>query len=200
MLHSYLKGAKLRAYLSQPDCPPALHECKALLDQAYGVHGTQNTAVDPLEEVIRPSDRARAVNVPPELRELVPQSKTVLRAHLRHAGVVYSRSSTNIGNSQILFYPCGDRSLSPIPGVIQHIYEVEGCMAFAVQRRRTSAADVFAAYPHFPAKLYSTQLMENLEHVKVSWVMSHYASWAVSPREVVVLSLCQVCTPAALKF
>lgn len=75
-------------------------------------------------------------------------------------------------------------------------------MAFAVQRQRQStlAADVFAAYPHFPAKLYSTQLIENLEHVKIPWVMSHYASWIVSPREVVVLSLCQVCSPVALSF
>ena len=75
-------------------------------------------------------------------------------------------------------------------------------MAFAVQRQRQStlAADVFAAYPHFPAKLYSTQLIENLEHVKIPWVMSHYASWVVSPREVVVLSLCQVCSPVALSF
>ena len=45
-----------------------IHECKALLNQAYGVHDTENTAIDLLEEVIWPSDRARAVNVPPELQ------------------------------------------------------------------------------------------------------------------------------------
>ncbi|KIM53743.1 hypothetical protein SCLCIDRAFT_138348, partial [Scleroderma citrinum Foug A] len=32
MLHSYLKGAKLHAWLSRPDCPPAIQECKVLLD------------------------------------------------------------------------------------------------------------------------------------------------------------------------
>ncbi|KIJ65075.1 hypothetical protein HYDPIDRAFT_50134, partial [Hydnomerulius pinastri MD-312] len=35
MLQSYLKGAKLCAWLSRPNCPPAIRECKILLDRAY---------------------------------------------------------------------------------------------------------------------------------------------------------------------
>ncbi|KIJ64132.1 hypothetical protein HYDPIDRAFT_91279, partial [Hydnomerulius pinastri MD-312] len=35
MLQSYLKAAKLRAWLSHPQCPQAVQECKVLLDQAY---------------------------------------------------------------------------------------------------------------------------------------------------------------------
>ncbi|KIK17456.1 hypothetical protein PISMIDRAFT_71177, partial [Pisolithus microcarpus 441] len=35
MLHSYLKGAKLRAWLSRLDCPPAIQECKIILNRAY---------------------------------------------------------------------------------------------------------------------------------------------------------------------
>ncbi|KIJ59119.1 hypothetical protein HYDPIDRAFT_76818, partial [Hydnomerulius pinastri MD-312] len=39
MLQSYIKGAKLRAWLSRPECPPAVQECKVLLDRAYGTKG-----------------------------------------------------------------------------------------------------------------------------------------------------------------
>ena len=77
---------------------------------------------------------ARATNVPPDLGEFVCLCRTVLRAHLRHAGVVFSRSSTNVGNSQIMFYPSGDQSLQAVPGLIKYIFEGDdGSMAFAVQ-------------------------------------------------------------------
>ncbi|KIO01266.1 hypothetical protein M404DRAFT_107108, partial [Pisolithus tinctorius Marx 270] len=32
MLHSYLRGAHLHSWLSHPDCPNAVQECKVLLD------------------------------------------------------------------------------------------------------------------------------------------------------------------------
>ncbi|KIK20354.1 hypothetical protein PISMIDRAFT_51162, partial [Pisolithus microcarpus 441] len=32
MMQSYLKAAKLRGWLSRPQCPPAIRECKILLD------------------------------------------------------------------------------------------------------------------------------------------------------------------------
>ncbi|KIN95463.1 hypothetical protein M404DRAFT_165615, partial [Pisolithus tinctorius Marx 270] len=32
MIQSYLKAGRLRSWLSQPRCPPAIHECKLLLD------------------------------------------------------------------------------------------------------------------------------------------------------------------------
>jgi len=196
MLCSYLKGTKLHAWLSWPDCPQAVKECKVLLDQAYGVNGNDTTIIDPLEEYVRPLDTARATNVPPDLGEFVCLCRTVLRAHLRHAGVVFSRSSTNVGNSQIMFYPSGDQSLQAVPGLIKYIFEGDdGSMAFAVQwqeaLRRNGEGDPFAAYPHFPAKLYSAQASEKLEKVKILWVVSHYACWAIS-EEVVVLSLCHV--------
>ena len=35
MLQSYLRGAKLHSWLSHPDCPTAICECKVLFDLAY---------------------------------------------------------------------------------------------------------------------------------------------------------------------
>lgn len=194
MFCSFLKGAKLCAWLSQPDCPSAVKECKVLLDRAYGAH---NEHVDPFEDNIQPPDGAKRTNVPPDLCKLIGQHTTILCAHLRHTGITYSRSSTNLGNSQVLFYPNGNRSLAGVPGIIKYIYEVEGAMMFAVQRRamfpgNTNKFDAFWAYPHFPAKLYPARIAEELEPVKMSWIIGHYASWLVSPDELVVLSLCRV--------
>ncbi|KAI6101986.1 hypothetical protein EDD16DRAFT_1495134 [Pisolithus croceorrhizus] len=165
MFQSFLKGAKLRGWMSRSDCPPIIHECKVLLDRAY-------STLDKIDNDV------------------------ILRARLKHVpGVYYCRSSTHIGNSLILFYSQGNWSLSPVPGSIKYIYESEGSWHFAVQRQRSLATigtDPYAAYPHFPAKLYSSALEEKLESVRVSWVISHFAQWAVSHEHVVVLSLCKV--------
>ena len=48
-------------------------------------------------------------------------------------GVVYSHTSTDIGNSLIFFYPQGNRLLKPIPGSIKYIYEDEDSYTFAMQ-------------------------------------------------------------------
>lgn len=196
MLRSFLKGAKLRAWLSRPQCPPAVQECKILLDRAYSIRADP---FDPLDDIVPIPDAATVIPAPVDLQPLTNQCKAVLRAHVKHGGVVYSRSSTHVGNSLILFYPLGNRSSMPIPGSIKYIYKVDDSLAFAVQRQCTLAAtesrnDIFAAHPHFPAKLYSSTLARNLEHVKISWVLGHYARWAVSDSQVVVLSLCRVRT------
>ena len=45
-----------------------------------------------------------------------------LYARLKQEGVIYSTSKTHKGNSQIFFYPDGDRTLAPVVGFIQYIY------------------------------------------------------------------------------
>ena len=59
--------------------------------------------------------------------------------------------------------------------------------------------DPFAAYPHFPARMYLSTLEVKLEHVKISWVVSHYARWTVSDA-VVVLSLSWVSSTCFLTY
>jgi hypothetical protein len=54
--------------------------------------------------------------------------------------------------------------------------------------------DPFQLYPHFPAKLYSSQLDTKLESIKVDWVVTHFARWTPSPDLAVVLSLSRVST------
>ena len=198
MLHSYLKGAKLRAWVSRPDCPTTIRECKILLDRAYRSQETsEKTNAD---GIILPNltDNPRAVLLPDDLQRLIGQRRGVLRANVKHStGVFYSRSSTHLGNLLIFFYPRGNHSLPPVPGSIKYIYQDGGSFLFVVQRQRplsreSKVAHAFSAYPHFPAKVYSSDLEDILESVNCSWVSSHYARWALSPDAVVVLSLCKV--------
>ncbi|KIN97523.1 hypothetical protein M404DRAFT_114097, partial [Pisolithus tinctorius Marx 270] len=106
---------------------------------------------------------------------------------------VYSRFSTHDGNSLILFYPKGDYKCSPVPGTIKYIYGRDGVFVFAVLRYsllpHATESDPFAAYPHFPAKSYSSALSNHLETVESSWVVSHFARWAVADDRIIVLSL-----------
>lgn len=193
MLRSYLKGSKLRAWLSRPDCPPAIKEVKVILDLAYGIDDKRNSSIDDDPYV---TDTARTTTVPEDLHELTGERKTVIRAHLNHAGVLYSEVSTNAGNSQIIFYPNGNHSASPIPGIIKYIFEQDGTMLLAVQRRyQSSGCSIFSSYPHFPAKVYQTRPASKLEKVKISWIVGHYASWPVSLEQVIILSLSRVSLP-----
>ena len=198
MLQSYLKGAKLRSWLSRPDCPTAIRECKILLDKAYCFpNGNPDITHDGLVVKTEPS---RETKVPYELRNVVGRQTAVLRAHVKDkTGVIYSRASTHLGNSLIFFYPQGDRSSKPVPGSIKYIYEEDDSFVFAVRRQlpllsvgAETSSDPFSAYPHFPARLYSAMLQENLECVRFSWVVGHYARWAVSDDRVVVLNLSRV--------
>ena len=201
MPHSYLKGAKLHAWLSCPDCPPTIQECKVILDQVYNTHTHSYALPSDLNDIdsfddVRVPETWNATYVPEDLQKLIHQRKAVLRTHVKTAGgVVYSRCSTHLGNSLILFYPNGNWTSPAVPGCIIYIYKHEGSLHFAVQRQGVLAPntpDPFAAYPHFPARMYLSTLEVKLEHVKISWVVSHYAQWTVSKDAVVMLSLSQV--------
>ncbi|KAL4062084.1 hypothetical protein V8B97DRAFT_2026924 [Scleroderma yunnanense] len=190
MLHSYLKGAKLHALLSCPDCPPTIQECKILLDQIYHTHTHDHALLLDLHDIdsfnnVRVPEIWNVTYVPQDLQELIHQHKAVLCTHVKTmGGVVYSQCSTHLGNSQIFFYPNGNQALPAVPGLTPHC--------------SVETADPFAAYPHFPAKMYSSTLEAKLECVKMSWVISHHAQWAVPKDAVVVLSLCQRDLPTIL--
>ena len=200
MMHSYLKGAKLHAWLSRPDCPPTVKECKVLFDRAYHAHGLLSSDLDDIDafDDVRTPETSNVTQIPEDLENLIHRRKVVLHARVKSSqGIVYSRCTTHLGNSLILFHPNGNRASTAIPGSIAYIYEEEGSLHFAVRRQcalPTSTADPFSAYPHFPARMFSSTLETKLERVKISWVLGHYARWSYLEDTVVVLSLCRVCS------
>ena len=82
--------------------------------------------------------------------------KIHLQARLKQDGVIYSTFKTHGGNSQIFFYPNGDRMPAPVAGFIQYIYS-EGTKLnktlLAVKHAVTvdeSITDPFAKHMHWP--------------------------------------------------
>lgn len=202
MLESFLKGGKLRRCLSNPSCPPIIKKMKQFFDRSYTRHiddtlGTWND--DPsLDDACEDTSLRKAKKlsqIPEELRPLTRNGMSQLRARVHHNGYIFSTSSTHLGNSLVYFYPGGNRQSSPVPASIKHIFTREGSILYAVQRQLNvpeGTLDPFKAYPHFPAKLYSTQLGQSIEAVNPEWVMCHYARCDITESTAVVLALSQV--------
>jgi hypothetical protein len=91
-------------------------------------------AEDPMNDTIMVSDCAATSAVPEDLYTLIRRQMAVLHATLKFKGVIYSKASTHMGNSQIFFYPHGDCLLTPVPANIKYIYgTLTGELLFAVQ-------------------------------------------------------------------
>jgi len=192
LLQSFLKAAKLKRWLAKPDCPLVMKECKQLFDKIYSPKKSDTDAIATEDD-----DIIEPVSAPAELHTFLKGPKQVMMpARAQHNGVMYSTAKTHLGNSLIQFYPRGDTMSPPIPGSIKHIYRDGANTYLAVQRQlpaNNAITDPFAHYPYFPAKIYSSQLSQTLELVKLSWIFSHYARWSFTPDYAVVLSLNRVC-------
>ena len=193
VLKAFVQASRLRGWLARKGHSPALQSCRDLLEKAFGRRSSSHLTTGSRSEVTTPSD----------LRVLIHSEKARLRAHATFLNVVYSRSSTHVGNSLVEYYPCGEREKASEIGSIKYIYERNGGLRFAVQHQLPvtddSIVDPFKSYyPDFPAALYSSRLGETLEEVNPEWVLGHYARWQWHSDLCVVLHLSKVCISALL--
>ncbi|KIJ42592.1 hypothetical protein M422DRAFT_171020 [Sphaerobolus stellatus SS14] len=187
ILQTFTRGTSLRRWLGRPETHSALRECKELFEKIFKGKSEQ--------EFIHPHQESnkRETRFPFNLQLATQHSHGTL--HGWHHGaykVTYSRASTHLGNSLILFYPRGNRDVDYVPASIKYIFSVGSKVQFAAHRHLEAAGDFvdpFSIYPHFPAKLYSTILKENLEIIEVDWVFSHFARYNFTSDLVVVLPL-----------
>jgi hypothetical protein len=186
-----MHAGKLKRWLASSDCPYLLTLLRQSFDRAYGVKPTGDD-ISP-DDVAEPPD----VSSPDDLRSATKQPRVGLRARMWHNGTLYSRSSTHVGNSLVLYHVDGDESSELVPGSIKYIYRPrQSSFTFAVQRQLPVAAstlDPFRHYPDFPAKLHSSRLRDELELVKPEWVVAHFARWKMTDDHTVVLPLFRVC-------
>ncbi|KAF7330467.1 hypothetical protein MVEN_02485900 [Mycena venus] len=112
------------------------------------------------------------------------------RAHYTYQGVNFSRASTHLGNSLILYRP--SIKADPIAGSIEKIV-TRGDDTFFVVRRQAplppDSFDPFLRYPHFPAKSYSSQMDDATDTIISSLVVSHCARFEYSNNRLVILNL-----------
>ncbi|KZT11808.1 uncharacterized protein LAESUDRAFT_641501, partial [Laetiporus sulphureus 93-53] len=115
------------------------------------------------------------------------------RLHVNH--IIFARARTHISNSLVMFYPHGNRSSPTIAGSIEHIYIIDGHPRFTVRRYLPAVLngpDPFTRWFNFPARTWSTERSQTLEKVKVQWVLSQFAEYAIFKDHVIVLELNQV--------
>lgn len=115
-------------------------------------------------------------------------------ARMRHAGVLYTRASTHVGNSLVLYHRAGDRSTEEIPASIQRIHQCGTNFKCFVKRHKKvsiaqAARDPFKYYKYFDASLYSSALQEGMEEIEADWIKCHFARYPWSESQVVVVSL-----------
>ncbi|KAJ7441261.1 hypothetical protein FB451DRAFT_1058265 [Mycena latifolia] len=165
---SFIRGANLRRWLNRPDCPEVIKEFKRLFDKAYTPRWTLN-------------------------KESAPLAVDGERAHFTYRGVNFSRASTHLGNSLILYYP--SPKADPVAGSIQKIVTRGDDTVFLVRRQAPlppDSFDPFLRYPHFPAKSYSSQMEDTLDTIPPSAIFSHCARFEYSNNRSVILNLSRV--------
>lgn len=201
LLHSYLKGAKVRSQLRRSNCPAVFHQIKILFDRLY-------TRRSPAREEGRDEFSTRSSTeeenkyqhttaaTPDVLKPLVGNTSEVyLRGRINHGGVTYTTETTHLGNSVVEYYTSTSPRISTF-GTIRHIYSKDGTnFLFAIAEQLpldASSADPYAAYPHFRAKSYSTAQNLQLICVEPSAVCGHAARWVIESERAVILSLSRV--------
>ena len=167
ILQSQKRGANIRWWLSQNDCPEVIRQFKIVFDKAFSPWLPRDSR-DSSGEV----------------------------AHIVFDGVRYSRAATHLGNSLISYYP-SKSSTVPVVGSIQKITTNNRNVCLTVKRQAplpTGTYDPFLRYPAFPARLYSSGMInDHDDHIPITSVVSHVARFMVEdPRVTVFLSLSQV--------
>ncbi|KAJ7675580.1 hypothetical protein DFH06DRAFT_977215 [Mycena polygramma] len=170
ILTSFMRGANLRRWLSREDCPAVIREFKRVFDRAF----TTQTPADGTD------------TVPGRDRE---------KAHFAYNGVNFSRASTHLGNSLVLFRPSGETTV--VAGSIEKIEVVNGTPWFTIRRQEplpSGAFDPFTPFPYFPATTYSSKMSTaQPDQVHPNSVLSHCARFEFSKNRAVILNLSRVC-------
>ena len=169
---SFMRGANLRRWLKRSDCPEVIRQFKHLFDKSF----TPATTDPNLDACDEPADSEQA--------------------HYSRDGVNFSRASTHLGNSLVLYYPTLS-STEPIAGSIQVIRSNGGQVQFHIQRQAVLSStkfDPFRRYAWFPATVYSSRMVSgDCDVVPVSSVVSHVARFIFSSDRAVIVNLSRVC-------
>ncbi|KAF9062835.1 hypothetical protein BDP27DRAFT_1368545 [Rhodocollybia butyracea] len=171
IVKSYVRSANLRRWLNRKDCPQFIRTLKGLFNKAYH----SNVKRLSVEE---DHMHTQAVN----------RSD---RAHYQYNGVNFSRSTTHLGNSLVLFTPL--HSTEAVAGSIQRIEVCNSVPFFHIQRQKPlplTKFDPFKRYPWFFAKTYSSKMScDPPERVPASRILSHVARYNFSDDRAVILNL-----------
>ncbi len=204
LLCTFIASARLRQWISRPNIPPAIKSCAVLFNHLFGGEaryfgGIENDLEDlEFDAAVETSSQETKVSCPYIInfaRKVAhPLQSSVAR--VRHRGIMYSRSSTHMGNSHILFYSEGNKDSEPVPGTIVDHFRKSGCL-YITRETPTGAAFWFSrsvSSVHLTSQrgfiLRSWSL--RIDSVKLDWIASHFACYPWSDSQTAVLSLSRV--------
>lgn len=171
ILKSFMRGANLRRWLSRKDCPEVIRQLKHVFDLAFTPWTVREES-----DVVPGKDREKA--------------------HFFFNGVNFSRASTHMGNSLVMYYPPG--ASTAVAGSIEKIEVVNNTATFVVRRQQPlppGQSDPFKPFPHFPANTYSSKMSNaQPDRINPSRVISHCARLEFSNDRAVILNLSRVST------
>jgi len=184
-VETFVRIGALRRWFSRPDVASGLKKCYTVFNRFYGNSAAYMQAMNVEADDDDDADDDEVIATLSNKDDI---------ARVRHEGVVYSRSRTHHGNSQILFYPNGDRRHPPLPALIDKISRSEGEITLTVRcyRERHSQIDPFERFQHFDAKLYSSQVANSTLEVKLPWIKCHFAAYEWTKKDTAILSLSRV--------
>jgi hypothetical protein len=176
MVKSYMRSGNLRRWLRRPDCLAIIRQVAALFEKVF-------PPFDPLAETTSPAPK-------------LPKDERAHYTVQNYLGkVTYSRASTHLGNSIILYYDAKHRN-TVVAGQIQKIKgTADESPTFAVKHHvplPSNVHDPFKRYPYFPAKCYSSKLNCEEEIIVFSDVVGHGARFELSHDRSVIVNLSRV--------
>ncbi|KAF8144998.1 hypothetical protein K438DRAFT_1630884 [Mycena galopus ATCC 62051] len=159
-----MRGANLRRWLKRPECPKVLQEFHRLFNLYHDNEASQNG----------PEGRGTA--------------------YYDFAGMHFSKAETHMGNSLVSYLDDGRTSF----GSIEKIKVTpQGSVRFAIRHQAPlppGKNDPFLHFPHFPARTYSSKMVDTLVDVDPIKVLGHYARFNFSGGRAVILDLRRVCS------
>jgi len=184
ILKSYMRASNIRRWLRRPDCPAVIREFKRLFELSFVTSNRRAANFDTDDE----ANFAKLTTEP---------------AHFKYDGTNYSRASTHLGNSIVLFYPPNLES-EAVAGSIQKIEVAEDGVHFWIQRQKPLAQskhDPFSRFPSYLAKTYSSSMSgQNPERIPIADVLGHAARFEFSDGRAVIVDLSRVYFPYMMHF
>ncbi|KAF7342082.1 hypothetical protein MVEN_01795500 [Mycena venus] len=168
ILNTWIRGANLRRWITRPNCPAVLVEFHRLFSLYLGIN---------LGDI----DAPVTSNI--KTGEYRP-------AHYDHDGVHYSKSTTHLGNSLVLYVePVSGKTYA---GSIEEIVVGKQKAEFKVRRQAPlppGKNDPFKKFPHFPAQTYSSKMSNNVDTIEPGSIIGHCARYEFSDERAVLLNL-----------
>jgi hypothetical protein len=104
----------------------------------------------------------------------------------------YSRTSTHIGNSTIIYLPPSNSSVVTVPGQIQHINLIDGQPHFTVKHYGPippEELNPFTRYLHFHCRSFTSTFLPQEDVISLHDIISHRASLKLDNGHIAILNL-----------